>query len=124
MPCTAYGDRVEALQRPVDGDGGIIELSHAHTFEVMASVFSFAVTYPDDTANIVAEASRFAREQVALYGMCAWVEACVPVMNHAAACRVARQHLQARAKFSFAPKRATCCALPKHKQGSRPRMHR
>jgi len=45
-----------------------MQLNHSHDMEVMSQVFAFLATYADDSFEIIAQAMRFKREQVALYG--------------------------------------------------------
>lgn len=56
------------LQRDVDGEGGIVELTHRNDIDVLTTVFSLVAVHPEDAHNVIKEATSFAREQVALYG--------------------------------------------------------
>lgn len=55
-------------QRDVDGEFGVIELAHDASNDAMTTVFGFMALHTDDALSILAEATRFTREQVALYG--------------------------------------------------------
>lgn len=56
------------LQCDVDGDFGIIELAHDGSNDTMTVVFGYMALYPNDALSIFAEAVKFTRYQVALYG--------------------------------------------------------
>lgn len=66
-----------SAQCDVDGDFGIIELCHDNSNDTMTAVFGYMSLFPHDALSILAEAIKFTRYQVSLYGACVQAAVCV-----------------------------------------------